>query len=93
MKTVSAILCLLFINISLSYSQINYQKTYEEATKQAAAHKQQIFISIMPRIDGNFPGFKSALDNKDVADFYNENFVNYTVSVHDTYSLPLRLSE
>lgn len=89
MKTTLLILSFILFQINFSYSQINYQKTYEETIKKAKELQRPIFIHIMPRQTGNAPAFISGLDNKEVVSFYNKHFVNYAVTLHDSVGLKL----
>jgi tetratricopeptide (TPR) repeat protein len=84
MNKILLMLSLVLFQVNLSYGQLNYEKTYAETLKKAAELKQPIFINIAPNTNGKIPAFISALDNKEVGSFYNKNFINYTVSVHDS---------
>ncbi|MNJ98341.1 hypothetical protein D3C87_161060 [compost metagenome] len=80
------LLSILLVRASLSFAQINYQKDFNNALKKAAESKQPLFINI--GATKKLPN-KSGIDNPDVVQFYNKNFVSYTVSLPNPEALSL----
>jgi hypothetical protein len=68
----------LMLLISLSgLAQINYQKTLNGALEKAATSNKPVFVHIgLPKMMMGMP-VKSLSDRPEIADFYNEHFVNY----------------
>lgn len=83
---------LLFIaamQLTAVYSQkINYQKTFEEAKTKAKLENKPIFISLTMPIPKSAQlanaNFTTGLDEKNIIDFYNKNFICYTINASDT---------
>lgn len=79
LKILGAIKLLLLISLSC-FAQINYQKTLSGAMEKAAASNKLVFVHVgIPKLMMGIP-VKSLADKPEVADFYNEHFVNYLVS-------------
>ena len=84
---------------TLTYGQkISYQKTYEEALTEAKNKHKLIFVTIAgpvpPKnfeIQGRKVNYKSGIDEPEAVDFYNKNFINYTVLITDSASTPFRI--
>jgi hypothetical protein len=82
---------------SVAYSQkINYQKTFEEGLAKAKSQKKLLVVSVIPpKPDiAAHPelvnAFVSAIDNPEVVNLFNKNFINYTVPISDTVAVTLR---
>ncbi|ACU03471.1 MULTISPECIES: thioredoxin family protein [Pedobacter] len=75
------LLSLLLVKTSFSFAQIKYQKDFNSAQKKAAETNKPLFLNIGATT--KVPG-KSAIDNPDVIEFYNNNFVSYMVSLPNT---------
>jgi hypothetical protein len=78
------LLSILLVKASFSFAQINYQKDLNGALKKASETKQPLFINI--GATKKLPN-KSGIDNPDVVQFYNKNFVNYAVSLPNAEAL------
>jgi hypothetical protein len=81
------------LQLTLAYSQeINYQKTLDDAKSIAAQKNKPIFILINTPAasSSNLPNYSSGIDSKEVAAFYNKNFINYRVSISDSAASSLR---
>lgn len=72
------LLSAILLKTSFSFAQINYQKDFNNTLKKAIEAEKLIFLNIGATT--KLPS-KSAIDNKDVVEFYNKNFVNYTVNL------------
>lgn len=79
MKTILLLSVILFKS-SFLVAQINYQKNFDNALKKAAQNRQPLFLKVGTATQ--LP-YKSAIDNPDVASFYNKNFVSYAVNLPD----------
>jgi hypothetical protein len=75
------LLSILLVKGSFSFAQINYEKDFNKALKKAVETKRPVFLNIGTTT--KVPG-KSAIDSKEVIQFYNKNFVSYAVNVPDT---------
>lgn len=78
------LLFILLVKTSISFAQINYQKDFNSALKKASETKKPLFINI--GASTKLPN-KSAIDNPDVVQFYNNNFVSYTVNLPNAQAL------
>jgi len=85
MKKIVLITLILF-NAHLSFSQVNNESSFPTAIKKAKSSKKVVCVYLGIPEKPNFK-YKSAFYNKDVAKYYNKNFVNYSYSAGDTSSL------
>jgi len=94
-KTILSLAGLLLSATAFS-QKINYQKTFDGAFEKAAAEKKLLLVVLTTPIPPvNPPGvnkfvYRSALDDAKVVDFYNKNFVAYTVLFTDPSATALR---
>ncbi|WP_316810995.1 hypothetical protein [Pedobacter heparinus] len=75
------LLTILLAQASYSFAQISYEKNFNTALKKAAETKRPVFLNIGPISKSTV---KSAINSKEVVQFYNKNFVNYAVSFPDS---------
>src|SRR5688572_27060181 len=78
------LLSILLVKTSISFAQINYQKDFNSALKKASETQHPLFINI--GAIKKLPN-KSGIDNPDVVQFYNKNFVNYAVNLPNAEAL------
>jgi len=93
-------ICLLFSVTIVAGQKINYQPDFDKALDKASAEKKLVLVIITAPIPKFMtpPGsstpipfnYKSGLDEKDVIDFYNKNFVACTSLYSDSLATPLR---
>lgn len=72
---------LLFLSLSGS-AQIKYEKTYQDALQKAASGNKIIFINVGTPQQMMGMKFRTLSDDPNVADFYNNNFVSYNMTVN-----------
>ena len=85
MKKILLITLILF-SAHLSFSQVNNQSSFPVAIKKAKSSKKIVCVYLGVPEKPNFK-YKSAFYNKDVAKYYNKNFVNYYYAAGDTSAL------
>jgi hypothetical protein len=94
-KLIICLTALLLTGVAFG-QKINYQKSFDEALAKAKAEKKLLLVIITahkPDITGHpelAHAFDTALDNPEVVNLYNKNFVNYTVSIADSAATALR---
>lgn len=72
------LLTVLLAQASLSFAQIKYEKNFNAALKKAAESGKLVFLNI--GLSGKVV-VKSAISSQEVVQFYNKNFVSYTVNI------------
>nr|WP_068891357.1 hypothetical protein [Pedobacter panaciterrae] len=80
------LIAFVLLNTHFSFSQINNESSFPIALKKAESSKKIICVYLGLAKKSNFT-FNSAIQNKDVAKYYNKNFVNYSYTAGDTSAL------